>query len=267
MRAGVEPRFGSTRARGGNRVGDVKPFAPQACSLITGLALLLSASNLFGQTNHPPKKLLAGFDAASQSNIDIIASGFGDEVPCPSEYTNVISNTNLFTADEQKLLKEFPLKYGKTTTNSGPPGSVLVELKVYPLKVYWGTNWLWFARFQFTNSDVWDEVSPGGDLLRHKVRNKTGDGFDLNIIPNQPRDSGYVGGSGAQYWYQQIKHGVKDGLSVEIIHGDHCVQWMRYSNGKAVDKWLYWDPNYNKLMIWAKFKEPYDISRFSNKDW
>ena len=65
---------------------------------VLSLCLLIVTGNLFGQTNNPSKKLLQGFDAASQSNIEVIANGtFENEVPCPPEYTNVISNTNLFT--------------------------------------------------------------------------------------------------------------------------------------------------------------------------
>jgi hypothetical protein len=92
--------------------------------LVLFLSLAFTTGNLFCQTNAPVKKLLQGFDAASQSNIDVIASGHDDEVPCPPEYTNVISNTNLFTADEQKLLNDITLTYGDETSNSVPPGSV-----------------------------------------------------------------------------------------------------------------------------------------------
>jgi hypothetical protein len=229
--------------------------------LILVLGLLIAANNLFGQTNNLPKKLLQGFDAASQSNVDVIASGRNDEVPCPPEYTNVISNTNLFTPDEQKLLNDITLTYGDETSNSIPPGSVLVSFQATPMLTYWGTNWLWIAHLKFTNTDLTDEISPGGDLFRHKVRNKDGDGYDFGIIPTKFDlvPYGYTGAAGPEFWFQQIKHGSKDGLYVEIIHGDHCSQWMRYSNGMAVDKKLYWDPNYNKFMIWAKFKEPFDI--------
>lgn len=236
--------------------------------LILILASSFAANNLFGQTNNSPKKLLQGFDAASQSNIDVIASGFGDEVPCPPEYTNVISNTNLFTPDEQKLLNDITLTYGDETSNSIPPGSVMVSFKATPIQTSWGTRWDWVARLQFTNTDLTDEITPGGDLYRHKVRNKDGDGYDFNITPTKfdlvPHD--YTGVAGPAFWFQQIKHGVKDGLYVEVIHGDHCSQWMRYSNGWAVDKKLYWDPNYNKLMVWAKFKEPFDIDRTHSRN-
>jgi len=234
--------------------------------LIIILGLSFAGSDVFSQNTHPAKKVIRSFDAASQRNVDVIASGnMDDAVPCPPEYTNVISNTNLFTPDEQKTLNEILVDYCQVTTNSGPPGSVLVSYEAWPLRVYWGTNWQWVARFQFTNVDLLDEVRPGGDMLRHKVRNKNGDGFDLNIIPNMPSDSGFGGGDGPEYWFQQIKHGVKDGLSVEVTHGYRCVQWMRYSNGMAVDKWLQWAPYGSKLILWAKFKEPYDISRYQNK--
>ena len=116
-----------------------------------------------------------------------------------------------------------------------------------------------FKGLKFTNSDFSDEVRPGGDLLRNKVRNKAGDGFDLNIIPNPPRNSGFGGGDGPDYWFQQIKNGVKDGLCVEIEHGNRCRQWMRYSNEMAVDKQLVWDANYPRLILWKQFREPYDI--------
>ena len=80
-------------------------------------------------------------------------------MPCPLEYTNIISNTNLFTPDEQKLLKEIPLIYSKVTTNSGPLGSVFIDYHAKPIESSYGTFWYWTSRFQFTNSDVIDEVT------------------------------------------------------------------------------------------------------------
>jgi hypothetical protein len=245
----------------------MKPFVLKFSGLITGLALLFSASNLFGQTNHPAKKILVGFDIAGQSNLDVVAGVNGDKVPCPPEYTNVISNTNLFSPDEYKLLREIPLIYGKVaTTNSAPLGSVLIDLKTEQVtNKYYGISIDWVARFQFTNSDSWDEVRPGGDLRIHKVRNKDGDGYDIgyDIYNNGesvgPRYGGRPGG--ADFWFYQVKHGVYDGLHVIIHHGDHCGEWMRYSNGMAVDKWLCWWSDGNNLFRWIKFKEPYDFEK------
>jgi hypothetical protein len=133
-----------------------------------------------------------------------------------------------------------------------------------PIESSYGTFWYWTSRFQFTNSDVIDEVTPGGDLSIHKVMNKNGDGYDLrfNTYNNGGSvSSGYAGPLGPEFWLHQIKHRVYDGLDVHIVRGENCVEWMRYSNGMAVDKWFYWSPFSDKLLIWAKFKEPYDISK------
>jgi hypothetical protein len=231
------------------------------------LNVLLFSQNLFGQTNFPARKFIQGLDTASQSNVEVMAGGGLDEVPCPPEYTNVISNTNLFTPEEQKLLEEIPLKYGRVTTNSGPTGSVLVNFKATPIKTQYGIYWFWTARFQFTNSNAWDEVTPGGDQMNHKVRNKAGDGFDLGYDTynnGESVGSGYGGPGGPEFWLYQVKHDVRDGLDIHIEAG-RPARLMRFSNGMAVGQYFYWAPYNNKLMIWAKFNEPYDYLKYSEK--
>jgi hypothetical protein len=231
------------------------------------LSVLLVSQNLFGQTNFPARKFIEGLDQASQSNIEVFASGMGDEKPCPPEYTNVISNTNLFTPDEQKFLEEIPQKYGKVKTNSPPPGSILVNLRTTPIKTQYGIYWFWIARFQFTNSDFVDEVTPGGDQMNHKIRNKAGDGFDLGYDTynnGESVGSGYGGPGGPEFWLYQVKHGVRDGLDIQIEAG-RPARLMRFSNGMAVGQYFYWAPYDNKLTIWAKFKEPYDYLKYSQK--
>jgi hypothetical protein len=144
----------------------------------------------------------------------------------------------------------------------------LIDYHAKPIESQYGTFWYWTTRFQFTNSDMWDEVTPGGDQRNHKIRNKNSDGYDIGYDTynnGESVGSGYGGPGGANFWLHQIKHGVYDGLYVEIDHGEHCVQLMRYSNGMAVSQWLYWSPYDNKLMIWAKFKKPYDISKYRFK--
>jgi hypothetical protein len=176
------------------------------------LALLFNANNLFGQTNHPAKKHIIGFDVASQKNIEVIANGtFNDQVPFPPEYTNIISNTNLFTLAEQQLLNE--------------------------------------ARLSVTNH------SGSGPTIHHVI-NKAGDGYDVY-------DKGFPGNH-QEYRFVQLKHGTNDGLYVEM-RDDHCRQWLRYSNGMAVDKWLMWNPNQPELILWVRFKEPYNISKYRIK--
>lgn len=176
---------------------------------------MLSVSFLFGQTNQPATRHIIGLDITSQRNIEVIANGVnGDLVPCPSEYTNIITNTNLFTLSEQQLLNE--------------------------------------ARLSVTNH------SGSGPTIHHVV-NKAGDGYDVY-------DYGFPDGFPIRQGYRfvQLKHGTYDGLYVEM-EDEHCRQWLRYSNGMAVDKWLVWHPNHSNLILWAKFKEPYDISKYRTK--
>jgi hypothetical protein len=228
---------------------------------------LLVTQSLNAQTNSIARKFIQGLDQTSQSNVEVYAGGGFDEVPCPAEYTNVISNTNLFTPEEQKFLREIPVIYGKVTTNSPPPGSVLIDLKTKPIETQYGIFLFWTARFQFTNSDFIDEVTPGGDQVNHKVRNKDGDGFDLGCDTynnGESVSSGYGGPGGPEFWLQQIKHGVNDGLSVQIESG-RPARLMRFSNGMAIGQFFYWAPYDNKLMIWAKFNEPYDYLKYSRK--
>jgi hypothetical protein len=88
------------------------------------LGLLFCAGNLFGQTNLDMELLLptisigvGSFDRfhftnglvdAGLSNLDVVIK---TSTPCPPEYTNMISNTNLFSIAEQKLLADILLTY------------------------------------------------------------------------------------------------------------------------------------------------------------
>jgi len=196
----------------------------------------------------------------SFSNVDIIVSDADHEQPCPLEYTNVLSNTNLFTPQERKLIELIPLIYGNITTNSGPQGTMRLSLrKKYTLFAMWP---VWIARFQFTNSDMEDEVvfNQYGRPGTHRVRNKAGDGYDVNAL--RMESGSQYGGSAPAFQLFQYKHGVLDGLYVEI-HGDYCMRWMYFSNGLAVDQWLVWSPYGDKLSIWVKFKKPYDYWKYS----
>jgi hypothetical protein len=228
-------------------------------------SLLLFAGTLFAQTNSTPQKTIPIFDPGSQSNLVVIVNCLDSECAhpsCPVEYTNLVSNTNLFSPVEQKLLKEIPLKYKNVTTNSGPPESVLVGLDK--------TNGNWVAHFQYTNSEAQDEVvfhalPSNGKLYRvetqaaqderafgrisAKFRTKVGDGYDVKIA------------RGSVFDFQQIKQNIRDGLVVGL-DGDYCGNWMRFINGKAVGKWFVWDRDGN-LIIEVEFKKPFDFDKYA----
>lgn len=215
----------------------------------------------YGETSYRGKKVVALLAAESQSNVEVIASDANDMQPCPPELTNTISNTNLFTLAEQQLLKSIPLLYTNLTPTSGPRGTV-------PVHLGWFDRWLGKARFQFTNSDMQDETAVYNGRLSGTqiVRNKAGDGYDIYGLGMDPL--GHV----PEFQLVQIKHGghhgvypgVYNGLYVQI-HGEHCIEWMRFSNGMAVDQWLYWAPDNTNLVRWARFKEPYDYMKYNRK--
>ncbi|MEI6078307.1 MAG: hypothetical protein WCS94_22195 [Verrucomicrobiota bacterium] len=213
-------------------------------NIILGLSILLTA-NLFGQTNQAKQPLIDFLDPDSQTNIIVIKNG-DTSWPCPPQYTNLLSNTNLFSPAEQKLLRGVRLKYENVTTNSGPPGSVLASLNK-------DTNGYWVALFQYTNSDVQDEITFGWKITA-KHLDKANNGYEVDVSPRSGDKNPHI----ACY---QIKHNVMDGLCVGLSSDDHCLSWMHYSNSMAVGKWLEWWGLDNSLSMEAEFKVPYDIQK------
>jgi hypothetical protein len=204
--------------------------------------LLLITDSLSGQTN----PIIPELDAASQGKLIVIVANAHDKQPCPPDYTNLLSNTNLFTLDEQLLLNEIPMKYGNVTTDVGPLGSVLLRTRSDGRDSQ-------VIRFQFTNSDAYDDVTFGGGLPIHRIRNQMGEGYDL------------VGDAQSYFNFRQVRQGKYNGLVVDIdISHSRCMSWMCFSNGMAVDKWLQWDFG-GDLIREVKFKEPYDFFRYSRK--
>lgn len=169
--------------------------------------------------------------------------------PCPLEYTNVISNTNLFSPGEQTLIKELPLQYENVTTDSPPAGFRLVE--VMP-----GQNALaafTIVRFQSTNSeaqirafylDGFGHIK--GGLTEIDFITKSGDGYEALFDLN-----GHCAG------LLELKNGKPDGLWADIVKG-HCVAWARYKEGLLVGKYLLWNES-GTLYMEAQFKRPYDL--------
>lgn len=220
--------------------------------LILKLSLLLFAGNLFCQTNQAKRLFIPFFDPVSQSNIVVTVSDlFGDGQPCPMEYTNLISNTNFFTTAEQKLLTEIPLKYKNMTTNSGPPGTVLVSLYKtnFVIAFVHITNEEWVAHFQYTNSQVQDEVTfLDPKTVSVKFQTKSGDEYFSNMRGDSMLALG------------QINQGVANGLFA-AFENNHLISYQHFTNGIAIGKYFVWDPRNNNLMLEAEFKEPYDLEK------
>jgi len=242
-----------------------------------GLGFLFLIGSLFG-ANSPERLFIPFLDPASQSNVTVtVSSVFAKEAPCPPEYTNSLSNTNLFTTEEQMWIKEVLVKYKNVTTNSGPPGTILVNLyktnfiapPLYWVKTneYWmihRTNELWVANFQYTNSGAREEISFGKSVAA-KFTNKSNDGYAASIA--------WVG-SGSLLTFSERKHGSASGVLVRIedLHsqgtdwdyrradfsGGHLQEYMQMTNGMLLGKWFMWNVSSGGLMLEAESKVPYD---------
>jgi hypothetical protein len=209
-----------------------------------------------------------------QSNI-VVTADFDHPKPCPPEYTNLISNTNLFSLDEQKKIMEVTLKYKNVTTNSGPPSSVFKGFGLRQLKYAdsTGTNSkLWIARFTYTNSEDQEEIWSyyGQNIV--KFRTEAGDGYDAMFRNN------------FLITYMEYKDRLPDGLFV-FAHDpmypyadEHCAMWTRFVKGKALGKFIVWqvsptqdqpdskitDSTTFKIAAEADFKEPFDFLKYQS---
>ena len=85
------------------------------------------------------------FEPDSQTNLSIAVLA-----NCPPEFTNAVSNGNLFTLEEQNLLKDILTKYKNTTTNSGLPGAILVGFDR-------SSNYC-VAHFSYTNTEAREDI-------------------------------------------------------------------------------------------------------------
>jgi hypothetical protein len=226
-------------------------------NIIIKVSLIFCVGKIFGQTNQADRLLIPFLDDESQSNIIVTVSDLdGDGQPCPMEYTNLISNTNLFSVAEQKLLTEIPFKYKDVTTNSGPAGTVLISLYKtnIVIKVMDRTvkteNWV--ADFQYTNSEAREEIFFDGQTM-------TASRFQIK--PNNGYTAVFFQEDGmSALRFMQVKQGLMDGLLVEF-HGDHCVSYQHEIQGKAIGKFFMWNPLNNNLGLEAEFKEPYDLEK------
>ena len=240
---------------------------------ILNLALLFSAGKLFCQSNQTERLFIPLMDKESQSNVNVAVSDFGGPgKPCRPEYTNVLSNTNLFSLEDQQIIKEVFVKYQNVTTNSGPPGTVLAGLyrTNYTIKVMNETANVenWVANFQFTNSEAHEQIKFGSGMSA-EFRNKSNDGYNASITR--------TGGGTTLLNFGEIKHGLPNGLFARFtdLHeqgpnwdyklasftNSQLVEYRQRTNGLVTGKFLMWNALNGNVIVEAEFKEPYEFEK------
>ena len=239
--------------------------------IILLISLYISAESLSGQSNQGERLFIPFLDKESQSNVLVTVNLSGEGKSCPPECTNVLSNTNLFTLGEQKLISEAFEKYKNVTTNSWPSGTVLASLSKtnYVIKAM-NRDWPvenWTAIFRYTNSDASDEIRFGGSILA-KFRDNSNDGYNVSFTRT---------GSGTLCGFGEVKHGLPNGLFVRFDDGfaqgvtwdyklarltnNSLVEHRQYTNGLVFGKFLMWNPQNGNLMLQAEFKAPFDLEK------
>jgi hypothetical protein len=236
---------------------------------IINLSFIILAANLCAQTNRVERLVIPGLDPESQSNVVVtVCDIFGEGQYCPPKYTNLLSNTNLFTLEQQKTIREAFVKYKNVTINSGPPGTVLGSLYKtnFVIKAMYRTGAVenWVARYQYTNSDDYDEVTIGKSLSA-RFRTKSKDGYNLYFNRT---------GDGTLLDFIEVKHDLTCGLLARFMDmhaqgfawdyrladfsNSRLAEYRQYTNGMVLGKYLLWNVLNGNLLIEAEFKEPYD---------
>jgi len=184
----------------------------------------------------------------SQTNLVVLADD-GHPQDCGAELTNVLSNTNLFTASEHAQLEIIKLKYQNVTTNYGPAGTILKGMALRQQRWRQLTNSFRVACFLRTNSNDLEEVSSPYDIDSYflaKYRTPQRDGY--NILFNK----------GKLLAYQEFKAGILDGVWCQMYDDGKISRWVRFERGKVIGQYLSWD-TWGEIRGRTVFKEPYDL--------
>jgi hypothetical protein len=221
---------------------------------ILGIGLFFSVGNLFSQTNRTGRLFIPFFDKESQSNVFVKVCNFGSGEPCPLKYTNTLSNTNLFTPEEQKLLNNVLAKYKnyqELKTNSGPPGSVLFSLCKTNYTVLNRKYENWVACFRYTNLDAKEEIHFGSSSISTRFLTKAGNGYVVGIGP--------IGG-GLRLQFMQLKQGEPNGLYAVFVNS-RLESYHHSFDRMTIGRYMMWNPLTGRLLLQAEFKEPYDLRK------
>lgn len=149
------------------------------------LTLLFCAAMLFSQANPTGRAYIPFLDKESQTNVIVTVSDvFSSGQPCPASYANVLSNSNLFSLAEQRMINDAFAVFTKVTTNSGPPGTKLMDIQetnqITKAGNRIGTVKNWIMRYQYTNSQNHVDIMVG-NLILAKFRDKSNDGYNVLI--------------------------------------------------------------------------------------
>jgi len=219
--------------------------------IVTSLCLLLCVEKLFGQASSSGRLVFPFLSIESQSNI-LVTADLSHPKNCPAKYTNVLSNTNLFSLAERTLLDGISEKYKNVTTNSGPAGSILTGFDVRQSSFLGDTDIFSVSCFAYTNIAAKEEMDFHNEgQIVSKFRTQTGDGYDVKLI------------DGKLFQYQEYKSNLLDGLYVAmkampLSDAEKCGSWARFFRGRILGKFFGWDDD-GKIVVEAEFKEPFDF--------
>jgi hypothetical protein len=188
-------------------------------------------------------------------------------------YTNLISNTNLFSQQEQLLLREVVEKYRKFSTNVPPSGSVLVNFE--------RTNGFLWGHYRYPTSGAHEDIRFGGrltsgvvasgrgytafadnlgpDVTMAKFRYKDEDGYDVMLCPPGGNEAG------SPMFVVQMRDGVPNGLFIEI-HGAHFYELVHFVSGRAFGKWFFMPPDAGGKVFEIKVQAPVDYFRYMTQE-
>jgi hypothetical protein len=233
---------------------------------VFGLLVTFVFFNVIAQTNAVKRSMFPFFPFCLLEDTNVIievADPTGNGKPCPPQYTNAISNPNLFSPREQELLSSLSSKYQNVTSNRGPSGSVFAGRYQTNIVITVGhetfTNSAWISRFRYPSSGAQEELAFSSGAVSARYRAKDGHGYSVGI-------------SSVAIGLDELSGGKNCGLSVTISHPQdeitggvisppyHLSELYHYTNGMLTGKLLIWNPR--GLLVWeADFQKPYDLSK------
>lgn len=227
-----------------------------------------SAVCIFGQSGQPERLYIPLINRESQSNVIVSVSDLGEGQPCPARYTNLLSNTNLFTSEQQEEIKTAFSKYRAVTANHGPAGTVLVDS--YKTNYAFKADDKRFAAeetisvFQYTNRDAREVIRIGAGF-RAEYRTGSNVGYDVSFIRT---------GAGTLLGFGEIRDNKPHGVFVRLVdmhpqglawdykkadfESSLLSEYKQYSRGYVLGRLFMWNVKNGNLQVQAEFTRPYD---------